>query len=197
MKRLIGIFTAAVLCMLPTLALASIWNIDQEHSNIGFKVRHLMVSNVKGSFSKVQGIINIDEKDLTRSSAKVTIDTASIDTGVDKRDAHLRSPDFLDVDKFPTMTFVSTKVAKNGKGRLKVTGDLTLHGVTRPVILDVEELSREGKDPMGNLRRGASATTKISRKDFGIGWNKVLETGGVVVGDEIAISIDIEIIKAK
>ena len=197
MKRLIGIFTAAVLCMLPTLALASTWNIDQEHSNIGFKVRHLMVSNVKGSFGKVQGIISIDEKDLTRSSAKVTIDTASIDTGVDKRDAHLRSPDFLDVDKFPTMTFVSTKVAKNGKGRLRVTGDLTLHGVTRPVVLDVEELSREGKDPMGNLRRGASATTKISRKDFGIGWNKVLETGGVVVGDEIAISIDIEIIKAK
>lgn len=197
MKRLIGIFTAAVLCMLPTLALASTWNIDQEHSNIGFKVRHLMVSNVKGSFGKVQGIINIDEKDLTRSNVKVTIDTASIDTGVDKRDAHLRSPDFLDVDKFPTMTFVSTKVAKNGKGRLKVTGDLTLHGVTRPVMLDVEELSREGKDPMGNLRRGASATTKISRKDFGIGWNKVLETGGVVVGDEIAIGIDIEIIKAK
>ena len=197
MKRLIGIFTAAAFCMFPTLALASTWNIDPEHSSIGFKVRHLMVSNVKGSFGKVQGIINIDEKHLTRSNARVTIDTASIDTGVDKRDAHLRSPDFLDVDKFPIMTFVSTNVAKSGKGWLKVTGDLTLHGVTRPVMLEVEELSREGKDPMGNLRRGASATTKISRKDFGIGWNKVLETGGVVVGDEIAISIDIEIIKAK
>lgn len=196
MNRLIRIFTAALLLVLPSLSFASSWNIDSSHSNVGFKVRHLMVSNVKGVFGKVGGVVNVDDQDITRSTANVTIDTTSIDTGVAKRDAHLKSADFLDVAKFPTMTFVSTKVVKNGEGRLKVTGDLTLHGVTRSVVLDVEGPSPVAKDPMGNLRRGASAETKINRKDFGLIWNKAMEAGGVLVGDDVNISIEVEVIKA-
>lgn len=196
MSRIISMLAALALLALPVLATAATYNIDPEHSNTGFKVRHLMVSNVKGSFGKVQGSVVIDDQDLTKSTVNVSIDTASIDTGVAKRDNHLRSPDFLDVAKYPTMTFVSTKVAKNGSG-LKVSGNLTLHGVTRPVVLDVEGLSAESKDPWGNFRRGASATAKIDRKDFGLVWNKVLETGGVAVGDEVHIMIEVEMIKAK
>ena len=195
MNRLVRMLAAVALLMLPSLAFASTWNIDPDHTSIGFKVRHLMVSNVKGTFGKVQGVVNIDDRDITRSSVSVTVDTASIDTGVAKRDADLRSANFLEVAKFPTMTFVSTKVAKSGADGLKVTGNLTLHGVTRPVVLDVEGPSRESKDPWGNLRRGASASTKINRKDFGLTWNKALETGGVVVGDEVDISIEVEMIK--
>lgn len=186
----------ALLLLLPTLSFASTWNIDPSHSNVGFKVRHLMVSNVKGVFGTVAGVVNVDEQDVTRSTVSATIDAASIDTGVAKRDAHLKSEDFFDVARFPTMTFVSTSVARAGEGRLKVTGDLTLRGVTRSVVLDVEGPSPVAKDPMGNLRWGASAETKINRKDFGIGWNKALETGGVLVGDQIAISIEVEMVKA-
>lgn len=197
LKKLAGILTAAILFAIPTQVLAATWNIDPDHTSIGFKVRHLMVSNVKGVFGKVSGVVLVDEKDITKSTVTATIDTASIDTGVAKRDAHLKSADFLDVEKYPTMTFVSTNVARNGAGKLKVTGNLTLHGVTRPVVLDVEGLAPESKDPMGNLRTGASASAKINRKDFGVVWNKVLETGGVAVGDEVAISIEVELIKAK
>jgi polyisoprenoid-binding protein YceI len=196
MTKLIHTFSLLALLLLPVLAFGSTWNIDPDHSSTGFKVRHLMVSNVKGTFGKVQGVVNVDAQDITRSSVSVAIDTASIDTGVAKRDTHLRSPEFLDVAKFPTMTFVSTKVAKNGVNKLKITGNLTLHGVTRPVVLDVEGPSQESKDPRGNIRRGASASTKIDRKDFGLTWNKALETGGVVVGDEVAIEIEVEMIKA-
>jgi polyisoprenoid-binding protein YceI len=196
MDRQIRMLAAALLLMLPTLAGAATWNIDSDHSNIGFKVRHLMVSNVKGVFGKVQGVVNINDKDITRSSAQVTIDTTSIDTGVAKRDAHLKSADFLDVAKFPVMSFMSTKVARNGADKLAVSGNLTLHGVTRPVVLDVEGPSQVAKDPKGNIRRGASASTKIDRKDFGLTWNKALETGGVLVGDEVTISIEIEMVKA-
>jgi len=196
MKGLIGIFAAALLFAIPATGFASTWNIDADHSNIGFKVRHLMVSNVKGSFGKVHGVVVVDDKDITKSKVSATIDTTSIDTGVAKRDAHLRSADFLEVEKFPAMTFVSTKVARDGADKLKVTGDLTLHGVTRSVVLDVEGPSGEIKDPMGNIRRGASASTKINRKDFGLTWNKAIEAGGVAVGDEVAISIEVELIKA-
>jgi polyisoprenoid-binding protein YceI len=196
MKGLIGIFAAALMFAIPATGFASTWTIDADHSNIGFKVRHLMVSNVKGSFGKVQGVVVVDDKDITKSKVSATIDTTSIDTGVAKRDAHLRSADFLEVEKFPTMTFVSTKVARDGADKLKVTGDLTLHGVTRSVVLDVEGPSAEIKDPMGNIRRGASASTKINRKDFGLTWNKAIEAGGVAVGDEVAISIEVELIKA-
>jgi len=195
MKRIIASVSAIIALALPAFAFASTWAIDPDHSNIGFKVRHLMVSNVKGSFDKHTGTVEINDKDITKSKVEVSIDTNSINTNVQKRDDHLRSADFFNVAKFPTMTFVSKKIAQAGKDKLKVTGDLTLHGVTKEVVLDVEGPSKESKDPWGSLRKGASATTKINRKDFGLVWNKALETGGVAVGDEITITLEIEMIK--
>ncbi len=195
MKSLITSISTIIALSLPAFAFASVWTIDPDHSNVGFKVRHLMVSNVKGSFEKNTGTVEIDDKDITKSKVEVIIDTASINTNVKKRDEHLRSADFLDVAKHPSMTFVSKKVAQSGKDGLKVTGDLTLHGVTKQVVLDVDGLSKESKDPWGNIRRGATATTKINRKDFGLVWNAALETGGVAVGEEITITLEIEMIK--
>jgi polyisoprenoid-binding protein YceI len=197
MKRLLASISTIIALSLPALATATTWNIDPDHSNIGFKVRHLMISNVKGHFEKHTGVVDINDKDITKSKVEVSIDTASINTNVQKRDEHLRSADFFDVAKYPTMTFVSKKVAKAGKDKLKVTGDLTLHGITKQVVLDVESPTRESKDPMGVIRSGASASTKINRKDFGLVWNKALETGGVVVGEEVTISLEIEMIKGK
>lgn len=197
MKRLIAIIATVTALSVPSLALAAIWNIDAEHSSIGFKVRHLMVANVKGLFEKYMGTVEIDEKDITKSKVSVTIETASINTNVTKRDEHLRSADFFDVVKYPTMTFVSQKVVKAGESKLKVTGNLTLHGITREVVLDVEGPLKEIKDPWGNFRSGATATAKINRKDFGLNWNKAIETGGVVVGDEVIINLEVELIKAK
>lgn len=195
MKRLITSISTIIVLSIPALTLASTWIIDPEHSDVGFKVRHLMVSNVKGNFGKHTGTVEINDHDITKSKVVVSIDTNSINTNVPKRDEHLRSADFFDVAKFPTMTFVSTKVVKTGKDKLKVTGDLTLHGVTKKVLLDIEGLSTESKDPWGNIRRGATATTKINRKDFGLVWNKVLETGGIAVGEEVTITLEIEMIK--
>jgi len=195
MKRIITLICTIIALALPSFAVAATWSIDPEHSNVGFKVRHLMVSNVRGSFDKHTGTVDINDKDITKSKVEVSIDTTSINTNVQKRDDHLRSPDFFDVAKYPAMTFVSKKVAKAGKDKLKVTGDLTLHGVTKEVVLDVEGPSKESKDPWGNFRRGATATTKINRKDFGLVWNKALETGGVAVGEEIQITLEIEMIK--
>ncbi|MEI6305613.1 MAG: YceI family protein [Deltaproteobacteria bacterium] len=195
MKRIITTVAAFIALALPTFALATSWSIDSDHSNVGFKVRHLMVSNVKGSFDKFTGTINIDDKDITKSKVEVNIDTNSVNTNVQKRDDHLRGADFFDVAKFPAMTFVSKKVAKAGKDKLKVTGDLTLHGVTKEVVLDVEGPSGEIKDPRGNIRKGATATAKINRKEFGLTYNSVLETGGVAVGEEVTITLEIEMIK--
>lgn len=195
MKRIIASISTIIALALPVAAFASTWTIDPDHSNIGFKVKHLMVSNVKGNFDKHTGVVDLNDKDITKSKVEVVIDTASINTNVQKRDEHLRSADFFDVAKYPTMTFVSKKVAKVGKDRLKVTGDLTLHGVTKEVVLDVEPISKESKDPWGNIRRGTTATTKIDRKDFGLTWNKGLETGGVLVGDEVTITLEIEMIR--
>ncbi|GFO60638.1 polyisoprenoid-binding protein [Geomonas silvestris] len=195
MKRTIAAVATVVTLSLPSFAFASTWSIDPEHSNIGFKVRHMMVSNVKGSFEKAGGTVEINDKDITKSKVEVNIDTNSVNTNIAKRDAHLRGPDFFDAAKYPTMTFVSKKVAKAGKDRLKVTGDLTLHGVTKQVVLDVEGPSKESKDPWGNIRKGATASTKISRKDFGLVYNAALETGGVAVGDEVAITLEIEMIR--
>ena len=197
MKRIIASISTILALALPVIAAASTWNIDPDHSNIGFKVRHLMVSNVKGNFDKYSGTVDINDKDITKSKVEVTIDTNSINTNVQKRDEHLRSADFFDVAKFPTMTFVSKKVAKAGNDKLKVTGNLTLHGVTKEVVLDVEGPSKESKDPMGMIRSGATASTKINRKDFGLAWNKALETGGVAVGEEVTITLEIEMIKAQ
>jgi len=185
----------ALLVALPVLADADTWQIDPAHTNVEFSVRHMMISNVKGQFQKTSGTITISGNDPTSAKIDATIDATSINTRVDKRDAHLKSPAFLDVDKFPTISFKSTKVEAAGPGKWKVTGDLTLHGVTKPAVLDVESTGTPVNDPMGNTRAGASATTKIDRKDFGLTWNQPLETGGVMVGDEVAISIDVEAIK--
>lgn len=195
MKRFITTITTIIALALPSLVFASTWVIDPDHSNVGFKVRHLMVSNVHGSFGKYTGTVVADDNDITKSKVEVSIDTSSINTNVQKRDEHLRSADFFDVAKFPTMTFTSTKVTKIGKDKLKVTGNLTLHGVTRQVVLDVKGISRESKDLYGNIRRGATATTTINRKDFGLTWNKVLETGGIAVGEEVTITLEIEMIR--
>ena len=197
LKNLFTLSAAVVVLALPAFALADAWQIDQEHSNVGFKVRHMMVSNVKGDFGKFSGVVDIDNKDLSKSKVSVTIETASVNTGVTKRDVHLKSPDFFDVGKYPAMTFVSKKVVPVGTDGLKVTGLLTLHGVAKEVVLDVEGLTGVSKDPWGNLRRGASASTKISRKDFGLLWNAALETGGVAVADEVLISLEVEMTKKK
>ena len=180
-----------------TIAFTATWELDGAHSNVQFSVRHMMVTNVRGRFATVTGTAEADEADLTRSKITATIDTASIDTGNAKRDEHLRNADFLDVAKFPKMTFTSTKIEKAGEGRWKVTGDLSLHGVTKAVVLDVEGPTPEVKDPWGNTKVGASATAKINRKDFGIEWNKALESGGLLVGEEVSITIDAEAQKKK
>lgn len=171
------------------------WNFDLSHSSVNFHVRHLMVSKVHGRFSLWGGTLEIDNDDITRSRVDVSIDAASVDTKEDKRDAHLRSADFFDVEKFPALTFKSTKVEKTGDEELAITGDLTLHGVTRSVKLAVE-LGGRAKDPWGGIRTGFSAKTSINRKDFGLGWNAVLETGGVLVGEKIEITLEIEAIQA-
>ena len=187
--------TIAMLVALPVLANADTWQIDPMHSNVEFSVQHMMISNVKGQFQKTLGTIAVNGNDPTSAKIDATIDASSIDTRVEKRDMHLKSPAFLDVAKYPTITFKSTKVEAAGPGKWKVTGDLTLHGVTKPVVLEVESSGKPISDPMGNSRAGASATTKIKRSDFGLNWNQVLESGGVMVGDEVAISIDLEAIK--
>ncbi len=195
MKRWLAPFVLLTLLIFPALLSAETWNIDADHSAIGFKIRHMMVSNVKGSFPAFSGTVQIDDKDITRSKVEVSIETASISTNISKRDEHLRRADFFDVAKYPLMTYVSTKVEKAGQGRLRVAGNLTLHGVTREVILEVEGPTAAFKDPWGNIRRGASATAKLNRKDFGLNWNAVIESGGVLVGDEVSIELELEMIK--
>jgi polyisoprenoid-binding protein YceI len=192
MKRLISIFIVAAL-LSPLQVSAAIYTIDPAHSAIGFKVKHLMISNVKGVFEKFKGTVNIDEKDITKSKVDVTIEMASVNTNIAKRDDHLRSADFFDVAKFPTMTFVSTRVEKAGADTLKVTGNLTIKGVTRQVILNVDGPTGEIKSPQGDVKRGASATATINRQDFGVSWSKKLDGGGLVVAEEVYITIDTEL----
>ncbi|HZA52118.1 MAG TPA: YceI family protein [Myxococcaceae bacterium] len=190
------IAAAAVVVTLPGYALAAEYVIDPAHSNAMFAVRHLMVATVRGEFGKVQGTLTLDEKDITKSTVTATIDTASIDTDEPKRDDHLRSADFFDAQKYPAITFKSTKVQK-AKNGLKVTGDLTIRDVTKPVVLEVEGPTKPIKDPMGTTKIGASATTKINRQDYGLKWNRPLEAGGVVVGDEVRITLDLEFNQKK
>ena len=174
-------------------AAATTWHLDDAHSTVGFSVKHMMVTNQKGAFDKFNGTIELDDKDVTKSSVNVEIDVASINSKNAKRDEHLKSPEFFDAAKFPKLTFKSTKVEKAGAG-FKVTGDLTMHGVTKPVVLDVAPLSDEYKDPWGGTHRGTSATAKVSRKDFGLTWNAALEKGGVVVGEDVSIELQIELV---
>ena len=192
MRHLVMIGLLAVVA--PALA-ETVWDIDPAHTSAQFSIRHMMISNVRGEFSKISGTVRGDQADPTKAQIEATIDASSIDTREPKRDEHLKSPDFFDVAKYPTMTFKSKKIEKAGENRYKVTGDLTLHGVTREVVLDVNGPTPPMKDPRGNLRAGAEATTKIDRKDFGLTWSKTLDGGGVMVGDEVAITIDVEAVK--
>lgn len=193
MRRVHTLALAAAVALLSAAAMAQAvqYEIDPVHSSAQFSVRHMMVSNVRGEFAKVTGTVVYDPKDLKASSVQATIDATSINTHEPRRDNHLKSSDFFDVAKYPTLTFQSTKVEAAGEGKLRVTGDLTIHGVTREVVLDVDGPSPEVK--VGpDFKSGASASTTISRKDFGLLWNKVLEAGGWVVGDEVKITLEIE-----
>jgi polyisoprenoid-binding protein YceI len=173
---------------------ATTWKIDPAHSQIEFSVRHMMITTVKGRFAGVEGTVHLDEANPAAASVDVRIDAASIDTREAQRDAHLRSADFFDVDRFPHLTFTATRGLERQGGRSTLAGDLTIHGVTRPVVLDVTEEGR-GRDPWGGERLGFSATAKIKRSDFGLTWNQTLETGGVLVSDDVRISLDLELVK--
>jgi len=172
------------------------WNIDPVHTTAEFKVRHMMISNVKGQFSTVTGVVDIVAEDLANSRVEVSIDANSINTRDAQRDAHLKSPDFLDVEKFPTLLFSSTGFTRKGDDELAVEGNLTIHGITRKAVFDVEGPSQPAKDPWGNLRIGWSGRTKINRKDFGLSWNAPLEAGGLLVGDEVTITLDAQAVQA-
>ncbi|MGB9203141.1 MAG: YceI family protein [Terriglobales bacterium] len=179
-----------------TATTTTTWNLDPSHSVAEFKVKHMMISNVKGQFAKLTGVLTLDGSDLTHSRVAAVIEAASIETRDAQRDGHLKSADFLDVEKFPTLSFKSSRIRLVGDGELAVEGDLTIRGVTRKAIFSVEGPTPPTKDPWGNTRVAVSATTKINRKDFGLTWNAALETGGILVGDEVTISLDVEFVKA-
>ena len=181
----------------PLAASADTWQIDPVHTTVGFSVRHMTISTVRGQFNKVAGTITVNDNDPATAVIEATIDTASIDTHSPDRDSDLKSANFLDVAKYPTMTFKSKKIEAAGPGKYNVVGDLTLHGVTKEVTLAVEATGAPIKDPWGNMRAGATATTTINRKDFGLTWNKMIEAGGAVVGDAVAVEIDVEAVKKK
>jgi polyisoprenoid-binding protein YceI len=178
-----------------TPATITTWKLDPAHSHAEFKVKHMMISNVKGSFSGLTGTLTEHATDASLSTIEAAVPVPSVSTGDAQRDGHLKSADFFDAEKYPEMTFKSTNVKKQGEGEYSVTGDLTLHGVTKPVTFAVDGPSAPGKDPWGNTRIGLSATAKINRKDFGLGWNAALETGGVLVGEDVHITLEIQFIK--
>ncbi len=172
------------------------WNLDPVHSVAEFKVKHMMISNVKGQFTGVKGVLALEESDLTNSHVEASIEAASINTRDAQRDAHLKSADFFDVERLPTLSFKSTRITRAGHGELALAGDLTIRGVTRNVVFAVEGPTPPAKDPWGNTRLGLAATTRINRKDFGLTWNAALETGGILVGDEVTITLDVQFVKA-
>jgi polyisoprenoid-binding protein YceI len=170
------------------------WFIDPSHTRANFTVRHMMIANVHGQFDQVEGVVDFNEADPTRSSVDVKIAAASVNTREDKRDAHLKSPDFLNAEQYPYLIFKSKKVEKTSESTGRITGDLTIRDVTRPVVLDVE-YNGQAKSPWGTLSAGFTAATKINRKDWGLNWNVALETGGVLVGDIVTINLEVEIVK--
>jgi polyisoprenoid-binding protein YceI len=179
----------------PAAAATTTWQIDPAHTAASFAVKHLMISTVRGEFKGITGTVNWDDQDISKSTVDVTIDTKTVDTNEPNRDKDLKSDHFLEVEKYPTITFKSKKVEQVSAGKLKVTGDLTIHGVTKEVVLDVEGPSASVKDPWGNTRAAISATTKVNRQDYGVKWNANIDGGGVVVGDDVNITIDLEMIK--
>jgi polyisoprenoid-binding protein YceI len=178
----------------PAFAKATAYKLDPQHSSAQFAVTHLMISKVRGEFHAVNGAVSLDDSDITKSSVEVTIDASTVDTREPDRDKDLKSPHFLDVAKYPTISFKSTKVEKGGSGRLKITGDLAIHGVTKSVVLDVTQPNAPIKDPWGLQRTAVSGTTKINRQDFGLNYSPTLDNGGLVVGNEVEITLDVEMI---
>jgi polyisoprenoid-binding protein YceI len=189
--------TAPAATPVPAARPESVWDVDPGHASAQFKVRHLMVAWVRGHLGTVTGTVTLDERDVERSRVAVSIDARGIDTRNEQRDQHLRSADFLDVERHPSVTFASTKVRRRPDGTLDVTGDLTIRGTTRPVTLEVEPLEPAIVDPWGNRKRGVAARAKLNRRDFGLTWNAVMEAGGVAVGDEVAIEIELELVARK
>jgi polyisoprenoid-binding protein YceI len=173
------------------------WLIDASHSNAGFTVKHMMITNVRGEFTKLEGKVSWDPSKPEATQIEAVIDVSSISTREEKRDGHLKSPDFFDVEKFPKITFKSKSVKAKSTDELSVTGDLSIHGVTKEVVLEVDGPSAPSTDPFGNVRVGATASTKIKREDFGLVWNAALEAGGVLVGNDVKITIDISLIQQK
>ena len=194
-SRIAGAAGLATVLTLPAAAATSNWQIDPAHSAAQFAVRHMAISTVRGAFSKVTGTMVFDDKDITKSTVEVVIDVSSIDTRQPDRDKDLKSDHFFDAANFPTITFKSKKVEQVAPGKLKITGDLTIHGTTKEVVLDVDGPTAPIKDPWGNQRVAANATTKINRQDYGVKWNANLDNGGVVVGDDVSIVIDVELVK--
>jgi polyisoprenoid-binding protein YceI len=190
----VGVGLAAVLAVSANAGTTT-WQVDPKHSDAQFAVTHLMISTVRGEFHSINGTVVLDDKNISNSSVNVTIDANTVDTREPDRDKDLRSANFFDVAKFPTFTFKSTKVEQVAPGKLKVTGDLTVHGVTKSVVLDVDGPKAAIKDPWGLTRSAVTATTKINRKDFGLNWNKTMDTGGAIVGDDVDITLDVEMIQ--
>jgi polyisoprenoid-binding protein YceI len=195
MHRIVRLATIALFFATPALADTTTWQIDPDHTSAQFAIKHLMVSTVRGTIGPVTGTVTIDDADLTKSSVTAALDAKGIDTRNQKRDDHLRSPDFFDVAKYPTLTFTSKKVEKASDGTYRVTGDLTIHGVTKEAVLEVSGSPTPMQDPFGNTKLGGSATTRINRKDFGLNWSKTLDGGGLMLGDVVDITIDVELIK--
>ncbi len=195
-QRFALISALALLASVSALAQTSNWNIDPAHSTAQFTVRHLGISNVTGNFTKVSGTLALNDKDITQSQVSASIDVNSVDTRVEQRDKDLKSPNFFEVEKYPTIEFKSKRIVSAG-GKLQVIGDLTIHGTTHEVTLDVDGPTAELTDPWGNSRRGISATTTINRKDFGLVYNNMLKTGEAMIGDNVKIQIDAELVKKK
>ena len=181
----------------PSPAATATWQIDPAHTAAGFSVRHMMIATVRGQFKGVTGTVLWDDQDINNSTVDVTIDANTVDTGEPKRDADLKSANFFDVKNYPTITFKSTKIEKISAGKMKVTGNLTIHGVTKQVVLDVEGPSGAVKDPWGNTRVALNATTTVNRLDYGVKWNAKMDSGGMVVGDDVNINIDLEMTKKE
>jgi polyisoprenoid-binding protein YceI len=197
LSRLALAATLVAALAVPALAATATWQIDPAHTAAGFSVRHMMIATVRGQFKGVTGTVLWDDQDINNSTVDVNIDANTIDTGEPKRDADLKSANFLDVKNYPTITFKSTKIEKISAGKMKVTGNLTIHGVTKQVVLDVEGPSGAVKDPWGNTRVALNATTTVNRMDYGVKWNAKMDSGGMVVGDDVNINIDLEMTKKE
>jgi polyisoprenoid-binding protein YceI len=197
LSRLALAATLVAALAVPSPAATATWQIDPAHTAAGFSVRHMMIATVRGQFKGVTGTVLWDDQDINNSTVDVTIDANTVDTGEPKRDADLKSANFFDVKNYPTITFKSTKIEKISAGKMKVTGNLTIHGVTKQIVLDVEGPSGAVKDPWGNTRVALNAATIVNRMDYGVKWNAKMDSGGMVVGDDVNINIDLEMTKKE